>query len=316
MATLIGKISTGTYVPPYEETDPTVPDHVKAITQEQIEKWDNGTGGGTGSVVEEQDPTVPEHVKNITTEDIEKWNNNTEGGSSFSGSWNDLTDRPAMYDDYEKTLLVDNLEFTTESNGERGYLFGIPNWTRGVLNGLEYERNLYVVYDGKTYNAPYFQNPDYGNAFGNAFLYWEVIVGDGTGQNNTGEPFAIDTDGYFACYDTEPTQHTLSIYLKGEEIAPVKVPEKYIPTASTTTLGGVKIGDNLSIDENGVLSATSSSSSSGTSDYNDLTNKPSINGVELSGNKTLTELGIQPKGDYATKDDIDNAISGALGGSY
>ena len=30
----------------------------------------------------------------------------------------------------------------------------------------------------------------------------------------------------------------------------------------------------------------------GTSDYNDLTNKPSINGVELSGNKTSSDLKI------------------------
>ena len=32
--------------------------------------------------------------------------------------------------------------------------------------------------------------------------------------------------------------------------------------------------------------------STGTSDYNDLENKPKINGVELSGNKSLTDLGI------------------------
>ena len=32
----------------------------------------------------------------------------------------------------------------------------------------------------------------------------------------------------------------------------------------------------------------------GTSDYTELSNKPSINGVELNGNKTLTQLGIAP----------------------
>lgn len=31
----------------------------------------------------------------------------------------------------------------------------------------------------------------------------------------------------------------------------------------------------------------------GTSDYNELDNKPSINDVELTGNKTLQQLGIQ-----------------------
>lgn len=40
----------------------------------------------------------------------------------------------------------------------------------------------------------------------------------------------------------------------------------------------------------------------GVSDYPDLTNKPRINSVELVGNKTLTELGIQPKGNYITSE--------------
>lgn len=38
----------------------------------------------------------------------------------------------------------------------------------------------------------------------------------------------------------------------------------------------------------------------GVSDYEDLTSKPSIAGITLSGNKTLDELGIQPKGNYLT----------------
>ena len=48
---------------------------------------------------------------------------------------------------------------------------------------------------------------------------------------------------------------------------------------------------------------------SGTSDYNELINKPQINSVELHGNKTLDELGIQAKGDYALADDVDAQIS-------
>lgn len=40
----------------------------------------------------------------------------------------------------------------------------------------------------------------------------------------------------------------------------------------------------------------------GNSDYNNLENKPLINNVELTGSKTLDELGIQPKGTYLTKE--------------
>ena len=44
----------------------------------------------------------------------------------------------------------------------------------------------------------------------------------------------------------------------------------------------------------------------GTSDYPDLTNKPKINNVELNGNKTSSDLGLQPAGNYALESDIEN----------
>lgn len=49
-----------------------------------------------------------------------------------------------------------------------------------------------------------------------------------------------------------------------------------------------------------VNAPSSGGGGTGTSDYNDLTNKPQINGVSLSGNKTLDQLGIQAKGNYLT----------------
>lgn len=44
------------------------------------------------------------------------------------------------------------------------------------------------------------------------------------------------------------------------------------------------------------------STTGGTTNYNDLSEKPKINDVELKGNKTLDELGIQPKGKYLTEE--------------
>lgn len=37
-------------------------------------------------------------------------------------------------------------------------------------------------------------------------------------------------------------------------------------------------------------------------DYNNAINKPSINNIELIGNKTLEQLGIQPQGEYLTEE--------------
>ncbi len=68
------------------EEDPTVPEHVKNITEEDIEKWNQNSGG----VGEETDPTVPEYVKSITEENISNWNNKSE----FSGNYEDLNNKP------------------------------------------------------------------------------------------------------------------------------------------------------------------------------------------------------------------------------
>ena len=62
-----------------------------------------------------------------------------------------------------------------------------------------------------------------------------------------------------------------------------------IPIASTSQLGGVIVGSGLAITSSGVLSATGAP---GTISYNALTNKPQINNVTLSGNKSLADLGL------------------------
>lgn len=50
-------------------------------------------------------------------------------------------------------------------------------------------------------------------------------------------------------------------------------------------------------------------STGGVTDYSELSNKPSINGIELVGNKTLSELGIQEKGDFVTNSDLTEKLS-------
>lgn len=71
-----------------------------------------------------------------------------------------------------------------------------------------------------------------------------------------------------------------------------------IPIAKTDLLGGVKPdGTTITADADGTIHAVGGGEE-GTTDYNALENKPSINNVTLSGNKTLEELGIQAKGDY------------------
>ena len=60
----------------------------------------------------------------------------------------------------------------------------------------------------------------------------------------------------------------------------------------------IKTINNQSLLGSGNITITSES---GTTNYNALDNRPSVNNVVLSGNKTLDELGIQAKGNYVTE---------------
>lgn len=87
----------------------------------------------------------------------------------------------------------------------------------------------------------------------------------------------------------------------------------------TTTTGAAGTNANVEMLQNGTeytLNFTipkgkdgTGGSGGGTSNYEDLGNKPSINNIELNGNKTLEELGIQPKGNYLTEhQDLTNYV--------
>lgn len=70
--------------------------------------------------------------------------------------------------------------------------------------------------------------------------------------------------------------------------------------ATTEKAGLVKPdGTTITVDPDGTIHSVGSA---GTIDYEELENKPSINNVELSGNKTLEELGI------ASKEELDKTV--------
>tara|TARA_B100000427_G_scaffold230707_1_gene193861 strand:+ start:12345 stop:17285 length:4941 start_codon:yes stop_codon:yes gene_type:complete len=115
-----GDHSAAGYLTSFTETDPTVPSHVKSITQSNINTWnsaltsytetdpvfvasaayninssnitnwnsaygwgDHSTEGYLTSYTE-TDPTVPSHVKNITAQDITNWNNAGSSGITLA----------------------------------------------------------------------------------------------------------------------------------------------------------------------------------------------------------------------------------------
>lgn len=96
---------------------------------------------------------------------------------------------------------------------------------------------------------------------------------------------AIDTSNNLLC--------TLS---DGNIINAGTIPAMPVPIASKTQLGGVKIGKNLKIDEDGTLNVIGGGT--GVSDYTELENKPTLNGIEISGDKTAEEYGIKEDKTY------------------
>lgn len=74
-------------------------------------------------------------------------------------------------------------------------------------------------------------------------------------------------------------------------------------TYDVFTSGNIVAGDGITISEpssSGIRTISANGGSTGTTDYTQLENKPQINSVELTGNKTLDDLGIQAKGNYLT----------------
>lgn len=84
-----------------------------------------------------------------------------------------------------------------------------------------------------------------------------------------------------------------------------------LPAPTSTTLGGVKAGSNITIDADGTINAQlGSSGETSANNYEVLFNKPQIAGITLQGNKSLADLGIQgvetgkglSSNDYTTKE--------------
>lgn len=154
----------------FSETDPTVPNHVKAITQTDIANWNSGTGGGGAAgpdprisdtqisswddsyswgdhaaqnyLKSETDPTVPQHVKDITQVDINKWNAGTGDGSGGSGGDDPrITDEQIVqWDDAYSWGDHELMDYATESwVTAKGYA------TQSWVNGKSYATETWVT---------------------------------------------------------------------------------------------------------------------------------------------------------------------------
>ena len=123
--------------------------------------------------------------------------------------------------------------------------------------------------------------------------------------------------GVFGITETEtlPTLYSKDIKIRYGTDTHGTTPPKYEPNEidqlRLSKQDKLTAGDNITIDENNVISATGGGGTGGgTTDYEELDNKPKINGVELIGDKSSSELGINMPNmeNYYTKAEIDNIV--------
>lgn len=115
---------------------------------------------------------------------------------------------------------------------------------------------------------------------------------------------------------TTPPSSSASVVNVGTELNPIlnfSIPQG--SAGADAKINGIntltiEAGTNITLDQEGsTLTINSTGGSGGTSNYNALTNKPKINNVELNGNKTSSDLGLQPAGNYALESEIPTKTS-------
>lgn len=88
--------------------------------------------------------------------------------------------------------------------------------------------------------------------------------------------------------------------------------EKVMRLAGSLGTNTKHLNASVGINNLKINASISSASQGGTRDYNKLLNKPSINSVELIGNKTSAELFVQDAMDEISEQDIDTIVFGGL----
>lgn len=134
----------------------------------------------------------------------------------FSGSWDDLTDRP-FGEELERYAFVENYTHVFDTQG------AIASFS-GLAQATDTSKDIIVVWDGVEYIcAPYYG----GSAFMEYIAGAKTIWTDSSAEHEY--PFLIIPIGgmYFDVMAATAGEHTFSIYQENNVVS--KIHEKYIP---------------------------------------------------------------------------------------
>lgn len=174
------------------------------------------------------------------------WNQNDPTADDY------IKNRPFYTDDTKKIVNVPEQKITIPDEGPSVRLV-LPEFIEFVT-GQTYK----VKWDDKTYSCVAFDLEGI-SAIGNQ----GVLSG-----TNTGEPFIMVISKAHKIATIIPITpeaigtHTVEVsYVKIVKLDKKYLPDLTLPKASTSVLGGVKVGTGLTIDKNGVLSLNVSNAS-------------------------------------------------------
>ena len=258
----------------------------------------------SGFLTSESDPVfTASDAYGISSSDISNWNNK----SDFSGSYNDLTDKP--------TIPVKNIWYATCSTGASttaktatsqtaDFVLSTGNMVRVLFTNTNTANSPTISIDGSTAKNIRIRSGSTG-----AMTYmWrdnEVIdlVYDGT--NFVMSDGAIATTTYYGITSlsssTSSTSETESATPKAVKTAYDLANGKSTVSVTQKTSSGTNIAD-LTID--GTTTQLYAPTGGGTSDYDSLSNRPQVNSVTLTGNKSSSDLGVADETHSHTTSDI------------
>ncbi len=164
-----------------------------------------------------------------------------------------------------QTVLQNGINVSSQINAPFVEVTSVNGMTGDVITEAEildfeankyYRKNTLINHDGKLYWAK--QNFTSGSAFDSDD--WYVIeAGDINWSDISNKPtFAtVATSGAYDDLSNKPNLATVAT--SGSYTDLINTPSPYsLPIASDSVLGGIKVGENLTIDENGILSASGS----------------------------------------------------------
>jgi hypothetical protein len=279
-----------------DEKDPTVPAHVKAITEEDIEKWNSGTGSGSGNetcnvVVDAVEPSNGEAIWIKLAKNLCHFNN-VKNEYSINSAGKVVSDYM-----WNKWLTTDFIEVEPDTVYTlSGILFGTNSRYNAWYDSNKNPISAFVRYIPTGQSSQTVTSPS--NA---KYIRFSIYNGYDDARQDERVSFQFEKGSEATSY--APYSGKSDMFVKnsnGEyeqiyEAFPVPLPENEqytLPAATATTLGGIKVGNNLTVDADGTLHAQASGG--GVSEETDPTVPAHVKAI--------------------TEEDIDKWNSGAGGG--